>query len=329
MNQSILDDNKKKKDEILKRRSFEEKLKMKKRRRKINRIYNVFLCLFIIVFLYSAGYLLRYLYYSKKSAKQFNDLRSLVREDEYIEEVVSGDDTGTDTDLPFPVEKTTNQKGEVVKRRKTISFENVDGEDVQSKYADVYLRNHDFCGWLTIDDTSIDYPVMLTPFDEEKYLHTDFNGEYSFAGTLFCGVGSEMGQKSDNILIYGHNMKDGSMFHDLRFYFDQDYFESHKFITFNTIYGNATYEIFAVFNGQILNMDEEGFRYYNFYTAYGKEEFDYYVDNVRSRSVIDSSTSVSYGDHLLTLSTCASVGSDEGKRYVVVAKQISYEGMLK
>ena len=172
-----------------------------------------------------------------------------------------------------------------------------------------------------IENTKIDYPVMQTPEEEEYYIHRDFYGEYSSAGTLFVDLESNVQKPSDNILIYGHNMKTGKMFHDLLKYENESFYKNHKYIQFDTIYGNGTYEVIAAFRTHILTEKEDGFRYYQFFNAEDKSAFNQYVSGCKALTGYTIDTDASYGDSLLTLSTCA-YHTDNG-RFVVVAKKLT------
>lgn len=109
---------------------------------------------------------------------------------------------------------------------------------------------------------------------------------------------------STNVIIYGHNMKNDTMFSVLLEYQDKEWYEQHKRITFNTIYGDATYEVAAVILSKAFNKGEEGFRYYGLVDAADQAEFDDYMANIRRMQLYDTGVEVSYGDSLITLSTC-------------------------
>ena len=193
--------------------------------------------------------------------------------------------------------------------------------EILKKYKKVYEKNNDLVGWIKINDTNIDYPVMQTPEEEEYYIHRDFYGEYSSAGTLFVDLESNVQKPSDNILIYGHNMKTGKMFHDLLKYENESFYKNHKYIQFDTIYGNGTYEVIAAFRTHILTEKEDGFRYYQFFNAEDESAFNQYVSGCKALTGYTIDTDASYGDSLLTLSTCA-YHTDNG-RFVVVAKKLT------
>ena len=187
-------------------------------------------------------------------------------------------------------------------------------------FADLLAANPDTIGWLRIEGTEIDDVVMYAPQEEDKYLHLDFNGSYSVRGTYYVEEQCDV-QTSDNIIIYGHHMKDGSMFGVLAAYQKADFAAQHPVIRFRTLYGDHDYEIVAAINTRILSPGEPGFRYYQ-YTGSGDEAMfrDYQAFILQNR-LYDTGVELQPGDRLLTLSTCAYHTQDG--RFIVVARQIN------
>lgn len=184
-------------------------------------------------------------------------------------------------------------------------------------YAAVAEQNPDFVGWLHIPDTSIDYPVLQSPDRPNYYLRRDFFGEFNSYGSLYMKEDCRWGE-SDNCIIYGHNMRNGTMFCDLVKYLDQDFYENHKTFSFDTLEEFGEYEIVAVF--QTVAYEESGFRFYDFVDAEDAEDFDDYLARCRSLGLYTIDVEAAYGDQLLTLSTCEY--SQRNGRVVVVARQI-------
>lgn len=193
---------------------------------------------------------------------------------------------------------------------------------VLGKYVDLYLLNDDIIGWIKIKGTKIDYPVMQTQSNPEYYLHRDFNKEYSAAGTPFMDAYSDIFIPTSNFLIYGHNMKNGTMFHELLKYESKSFYTEHKTFEFNTIYkgGQGTYEVIAAGYSKIYPVNSTKFKYYQYADITTEAEFNQYVNGVKALSIYDTGVSAEYGDQLVTLSTCA-YHTDEG-RFFVVAKRI-------
>ncbi len=184
------------------------------------------------------------------------------------------------------------------------------------KYRELYGQNSDLAGWLAIEGTAIDYPVMQCD-DNEYYLHHDFYGQDSKYGCLYVKDMADFAAGT-NFIIYGHNMKDGSMFGDLDLYQKESFYREHPAISFDTLYEERVYDIVAVFRSQVYKEEEDVFKYYQFYQADTPEEFEYFYTNIKELSLYDTGVTAEYGDRFLTLSTCAYHVEDG--RFVVVAK---------
>lgn len=189
---------------------------------------------------------------------------------------------------------------------------------MQERFKKLYEENSDLAAWLSIDGTAIDYPVMQCD-DDEYYLHHDFYGNEDKYGCLYVRGKADI-NAGTNFIIYGHNMRDGSMFGDLDLYKQESYYLEHPLISFDTLYDEYTYEIIAVFLSRVYNSDDEVFKYYQFYEADTEEEFDYFYKNIKELSLYDTGVTAEFGDVFLTLSTCA-YHVDDG-RFVVVAKRV-------
>lgn len=181
-------------------------------------------------------------------------------------------------------------------------------------------QNPDIIGWLQIEDTKINYPVMQTKSVPEYYLRRNFKKEYSVAGTPFLDATSDIYKPTLNWTIYGHNIKSGSMFHDLLKYDDEDFYQAHKTFTFDTILGAGTYEIVAVYYTQIYTTDYDGFKYYHYNGITSPEQLKEYIAGSKGLSIYDTGVTVE-NEQVLTLSTCAYQVEDG--RFVVVAKKIN------
>lgn len=186
-------------------------------------------------------------------------------------------------------------------------------ETLVNQYQSLYDINNDLVGWLSIDNTRIDYPVVRSA-EDNYYLKHNFYKEYSDFGCPY--IQNDM--DADNIIIYGHNMDDGSMFSDLTKYKSKDFFLNNQYISLNTLYENRTYQIISVFKESVDPEENEVF-YYNCYTYFDNEEqFNEFISNIKKLSLYNTETEAQYGDSLLTLSTCEYSYNDG--RIVVVAK---------
>ncbi|MBS7302540.1 MAG: class B sortase, partial [Lachnospiraceae bacterium] len=190
---------------------------------------------------------------------------------------------------------------------------------ILAKYETLYKKNKKLIGWLKIDDTNIDYPVMQT-VNNEYYLDHNFNQEYDKNGSLFLDKDCNAAFPNTNMIIYGHHMKSGKMFGNLNYYSKESYYKEHPRIQFDTIYEEGLYDIMYVFRSRIYNEDEVVFKYYKFLDVNSEDEFYSAMDEMARMSLYDTGVTAAYGDKLITLSTCDS--SEEDGRFVVVAKKI-------
>jgi len=195
----------------------------------------------------------------------------------------------------------------------------VGGREMLPRFAQLYELNPDIIGWLSIPGTKVDYPVMQTPEDPEYYLKRNFDKKSSARGCIFAQGEADIFAPSDNITLYGHHMKDGSMFSGLDKYKKQAFFEEHPYIYFDTLEATQTYEIVAVFKTTVSI--GEGFHYHQFVDAGDEAEFHEYVARCKELAFYDTGVDAQYGDKLITLSTCEY--SQTNGRLVVVAKQVA------
>lgn len=181
-------------------------------------------------------------------------------------------------------------------------------------------ENPDCIGWLTIEGTMIDYPVMYHPEEENYYLHRDFDGNYNANGCLFLAENCDP-KTSDNLIIYGHHMNSGKMFAALEGYKNREFYEEHLQIIYNTLHGEERYQVLAAFSTPVYTGND--FAYYIFSKAENEAEYDSFLAAVKERSFYDTEVTAAYGEKLLTLSTCEY--SQKNGRMVVVAKKIETE----
>lgn len=187
------------------------------------------------------------------------------------------------------------------------------GQCSDNKYADLYAQNNDFIGWIKIDDTVIDYPIMQSKDNPNFYLTHNFSKEYSRFGVPYMQENCSLA--SDNIIVYGHNMKNKSMFNELTKYKSKNFYDTHKYIQLDTLTEQRTYEIICSFK-----TTTKGFAYNKFVNAVSPDDFSAYIEKCKALSFYDTGVNAEYGDKLITLSTCEY--SQENGRFVVVAKLI-------
>jgi len=188
-------------------------------------------------------------------------------------------------------------------------------EEAPSPYELLAQENPDLAGWLSIEDTAVDYPVMWTPSEPEYYLRRAFDKSRAVSGSLFIGEGCA--PDGAHVIIYGHNMRDGSMFGSLSGYAEEDYAAAHPVIRFDTLTEAGEYRVLAAFYSHAYTPGEEGFRYYQYTDLSRPEDFEAYVRQARESALYDTGTRAEYGGRLLTLSTCSY--HRENGTFVVVA----------
>lgn len=186
-------------------------------------------------------------------------------------------------------------------------------------YAGLYSLNSDMAGWLEIPNTELKYPVMHKPDEPNYYLYRDFDKGDSVRGAVYAWETADINKPSDNITMFGHNMKDGSMFATLNNYVNRYFWEDNQLILFDTLYEYHTYKIFAVFKTSASL--GEGFAYHKFVDAANEQEFNDFVSTCKKLSFYDTGITPVYGDKLICLSTCEY--TLENGRLVVAAVRIT------
>jgi SrtB family sortase len=188
-----------------------------------------------------------------------------------------------------------------------------------AEFYKLYDTNQDIRGWISIPQTVINYPVVQTS-DNDYYLHNNFNKTADYYGSLFLDYRDNINPQSQNLIIYGHNMKDGEMLTSIVNYEKTDFYKASPIITFNTIYAHYSWKVFAAF---VANADpKDGYVFNYLINNFSSEDaFNSFIKEVRARSLINTpSVDVAPGDTLLTLSTCYYSSNDA--RFVVMARRL-------
>lgn len=241
-----------------------------------------------IVFLGSGIYLVRYFWQAQKAEGEMEALQEMKRTGESEEE--------KEEELSTPK-----------------------GQRILPCYRRLYKKNSDLAGWITVEGTPIDYPVMCTKKDAEYYLHKNYEKQYDVNGLPFLDAKSDTEDKESNLMIYGHHMKSGMMFAHLLDYESVGFYQKHKTVQFDTLYEKREYEVVAAFYSQVYESDRDVFKYYNYPGHVSKKQYTYFVNNIKKLSLYDTGITPSYGEQLLMLVTCA-YQTEEG-RFVVVARR--------
>lgn len=274
-------------------------------------VLSVLTVIFAAVFLVSAGFLVDYFIKSRKQKSQYDDLSSLVQQVQQEQTKKPVNNTGTNNN--------GSQKEEPDEPQYVDALDII-GRPIKilREYAAVYEKNNDMVGWIRIEGTKIDYPVMQSREWVNFYLTRNFYKETSKHGAIYLNEMADPRIPSDNQTIYGHRMADGSMFAALHDYKSKKFYDEHSEVIYDTLSEYHTYKIFSVF---VTAAElEKGFAYHEFVDG-TEEEFNAYVAKCKELSLYDTGVDVAYGDKLITLSTCEH--AFENGRLVVVAKRIT------
>lgn len=251
------------------------------------------------------------LYETRKLA----NLQNSVGKDETSSSVSSGDGPG------YQRKSGENSAGNKTDASATDPFVHDTSIDpstltVLPEYVDAYSQNSDMVGWLEIPDTVINYPVMQMADDNEYYLNHDFEKKDNSSGTLFVDYRSDVVNPTTNTIVYGHNMKNDTMFGCIDNYLEEEYYKNHKTVNFDTIYEKREYEVVAVCLAEVAYQDENSYRYYNFIQASNQAEWEAFVANVNSLSIYGDDVDLQPSDKVLTLSTCNNY-TEDGRLFLV------------
>ena len=189
------------------------------------------------------------------------------------------------------------------------------------KVINLRQENKDVIGWMQIDNTIIDYPILQAT-DNNYYLTHNYKKENSKYGSIFAKSECNIQDSNSNVIIYGHNMKDEQIFNTLLKYEDENFYNEHKEIKVATENEESIYSIVSVFKSRVFYQDEKNvFRYYNYTQFENEEEYNIFIENCKKIQLYDTGASAKYGEKLITLITCEY--SQENGRMVVVAKKES------
>lgn len=259
----------------------------------MNKVSKTILMLLIVILAISSYFFIKELVKNKKETDIFDDLQEIVENPE---------NTTNENQFTDILE---NEEGNLSSEN-TYNLENI------------AKINSDIIGWIKIDGTNIDYPIMQ---NGDYYLHKDIYKNYSSHGTPYLAPFCNL-KKSDNLIIYGHHMKDNTMFSQLEKYKNYNFYLNHKYIKFFTIENGRTientYEVMIAF--KTIAYSDEGFRYYSYTDFQNYEDYEEFVENCRNLEFYYTGVVGTHQDKYITLSTCEY--SQKNGRMVVVAKKV-------
>ncbi len=259
----------------------------------MNKVSKIILMLLIVILAISSYFFIKELVKNKKETDIFDDLQEIVENPE---------NTTNENQFTDILE---NEEGNLSSEN-TYNLENI------------AKINSDIIGWIKIDGTNIDYPIMQ---NGDYYLHKDIYKNYSSHGTPYLAPFCNL-KKSDNLIIYGHHMKDNTMFSQLEKYKNYNFYLNHKYIKFFTIENGRTientYEVMIAF--KTIAYSDEGFRYYSYTDFQNYEDYEEFVEKCRNLEFYYTGVVGTHQDKYITLSTCEY--SQKNGRMVVVAKKV-------
>ncbi|MBQ2827744.1 MAG: class B sortase [Clostridia bacterium] len=198
---------------------------------------------------------------------------------------------------------------------------NLDEEEKTVTFASLKEQNKDFKAWLVVPGANISLPVVQTT-NNDKYLDTGFNGKWLSGGTAFIDSNNKSVFSDMNTVIYGHNMRDGSMFGSIKNYKTLDTFKKNPLVYVYTENKNYVYKIYSVFLTSAVKSDDNGYVFaYNFINLSSSENFASFMEELKTRSYYNTGVDYQEGDKLLTLSTCDRTVMKNG-RLVLVARLV-------
>lgn len=282
------------------------------------KLYWALIILFSAIFLVSAVFVGDYVIDSFRSQQQNNELLSTLPTATRPSVSLRPSATGTTGAINLPTPPSFTDPS-------SVTTEPVDPEatapngmllDMEA----LYKLNKDVVGFIYIKDTNINYPVLQHKEEKDYYLYRDLYGNEDRHGSIYVREACDVFEPSDNVTIYGHNMADGTMFANLHKYKDEEFFDAHPIVYFDTLYERHTYQVVCVF--RTSGTYGVGFPFHLYDNFKDEAEFNTFIKSIRKLAINDSGISVSYGDKFICLSTCEEWPIKNG-RLVLLAVRIS------
>lgn len=268
-----------------------------RRRRQISYLLQGLFLGFCIAILLFSVYKLGSIFMGYRSGeKEYKELRQYVMEEPLApEEVLTGISSGEEPDGDGEEVQTTTS---------LVPMTRIDLSSLQN-------MNSEAVGWIEIPGTVISYPMVHTT-DNSYYLTHTFRKENNKSGSIFIETANKADFSDLHTIIYGHNMKDGSMFAGLKNYETQSYLQAHPYIYIDLADGAHCYQIFSCHEADVTDI--------TYTIGYAADDtYAAFLDALKAASLYDTGVSVGTGDSVITLSTCTSNGS---MRFVVHAKKV-------
>lgn len=244
---------------------------------------------YLAVFLYSGYLLVQYLYTYVESASSLKETQQMY-------------------------EAALEDTKEVSRVAEASQEDPLEQYPMRRQFEELNKVNQDIVGWVSVEGTKLHNPVLQAE-DNDFYLNRNFTRESSRAGSVFMDFRNDIKDMSQNTVLYGHAMKNDTMFGSLKKFGNQDYADEHSIIYVDTLYEGYDIEVFAAYETTI--------DFYYIETDFQtNEDFSEFLGEVESRSLIDMPVEVGQGDRIVTLSTCNNSVNSKDKRYVVQGKLV-------
>ncbi|PID22391.1 SrtB family sortase [Sporosarcina sp. P3] len=243
---------------------------------------------YLTVFLYSGYLLVQYVYTYVESASSLKETQQMYKTalESTAQVAVTGD----------------------------VKEELLEDDSMRPQFEELHKVNQDIVGWISVEGTNLHNPILQAE-DNEFYLNRNFTRESSRAGSVFMDYRNDITDMSHNTVLYGHAMRNDTMFGSLKKFGDQDYADEHSVIYIDTLYEGYDVEVFAAYETTI--------DFYYIETDFQTDEqFSEFLEEVQSRSLIDMPVEVGPDDRIVTLSTCNNSVNSKDKRYVVQGKLV-------
>jgi len=257
----------------------------------------------IVVFIVSIGLLINSFVKSYRANKLYAEARNIYYKN--IEEVLEQEITEeNEENIEIPEEETPEEPEEVEEQpEEEIAEEPGQEENPEPQDpVDISEFNENVIGWINVNGTNIDYPVVQAD-DNDFYLDHNYKGEKDSYGSIYMDFRNVSVERDDNIIIYGHKIRDGSMFSDLANYTNgnsyKDYFEKNNTITLDLNGGRTTWEIYSTY---VVNLDQEDYYLYTIYKD--KQNYLDFVEETKERSLVKKDIEITKDDTIISLVTC-------------------------
>jgi len=271
---------------------------------------------FLVIFIISAGLLINTYYKSYKADKLYDEARNMYYEniekvldekinnnEEEIENIEEIENAGEVVEEILEEEYNENPSEEAqeeISEGESVQQEPQQEESSISKEDIVFEEN--VIGWINVDGTNIDYPVVQAD-DNEYYLNHNYKGERDSYGSIYMDFRNVSVERDDNIIIYGHKIRDGSMFSDLANYTNEgiykEYFENNDTVTLDHNGERTTWQIYSAY---VVNLDRED--YYLFTIFKDREKYKDFIEDSKERSLVKKDIEITEDDTIISLVTC-------------------------